>query len=352
MVDISKALADSFAQLNAEEGTSITPEVGGEADLSLDDDSTVDADISLDSEEPVDKLAEPADAPEKVEAVKPKELEVPFTDADGVRQVLKYDLSDTAKIAKDLSLAQGARRWQAERDRANASLKKIEPEYKDLRSSWDSLEKAWDGDGVKGITDLLGGQGAFERLIAKEVSKSRVLESGDSDAIEKLQLQERLEKSIREQERTTKKLNESAAQSEKAKTEAQEASDKAMIFPAFASVSFEGKLGDTAAEQSLNEAVWSQALKKLDSLPAGTDINRTLVTKIFKETAAVFGNAVAKQANSKATAILNDKKESAKTRVAADVKERVSSGNIGKSERVQKAVESKDTHAIFKAWFS
>lgn len=272
-----------------------------------------------------------SEAPEatKVEApAEGDEVEYSFTDHLGVKQTSKFNLKDREALKKELSLARGARKWQAERDQAAKKIKEIEPQLKDFKESWDAVQRAWDTDGVKGIVNLLSGtEEGFSKFEKELIDKANIRANASPSDLEKLDLIERLEKGEKEKERTAKMLKAKEESIAKQKADAEAAELTSMVNPAFEKIRFAGKLGDQALEDQLDEAIWTQAIRKLEKLPQDVALSPALVSSTFEEVAGNFKKAIGKQTEAKVTETIQNKKADAQTKVAAAASRGVTKGN-------------------------
>ena len=260
--------------------------------------------------------AEAAEAPEQ-EAQEQNWLEVPVTDDKGKRKV-KVDLNNTEQLKKTLAMAYGFRKMQAERDQASSRLKEIEPQYTELKQSWDTLENAYQNGGVEGLLDLLGGKkGYYSEWKRGELEKELKYQNASDSERRELELREKLEKLEKESTLREKRASEEAKRAQTEREEAQLRNLESQITPAFNKHRFAGTLGDSAKEQAVDQAIWDQALKNLEALPEDTQLTSQLIEREFKQVATTFRAIIGKQAQVQAKKAIENKKQAAQTQVAA-----------------------------------
>jgi len=256
------------------------------------------------------------EAPEQ-EAPAPNWLEVPVTDDKGKRKV-KVDLNNKEQLTKTLAMAYGFRKMQAERDNVSTRLKEIEPQYTELKKSWDTLENAYQNGGVEGLVDLLGGKkGYYSEWKRQELEKELRYQNGSESEKREMELRDKLERLEKESSLREKRATEEAKKAQTEREEAQLRNLESQITPAFNKYRFAGTLGDSAKEQAVDQAIWDQALKNLETLPDNVDLTPALIEREFKQVATTFRAIIGKQAQVQAKKVIENKKQAAQTQVAA-----------------------------------
>lgn len=242
--------------------------------------------------------------------------ELTVTLENGRKAKIIADYEDRTKIRKAYEMAAGMRKFQAERDQEKQRAKTLNEELSTLKSTWDSLEDAYQNGGVEGVIDLLEGrEGASKEYIAKRLEQERLKESMSPDERARLELEERLEldrKAKLQQERIRQKeMEELRAKLE----EADEKETRALIMPAFERYRFKGKLGDEVAEHHFDQAVWMQALSNLEQLD-DSQITADVIDREFERVSSAFARAAKQQANRATKQAVETKKRQAKTQAA------------------------------------
>lgn len=248
----------------------------------------------------------------------PNVLEVVVTDEEGKRKKIKVDLNDKDKVKKLTELAHGARKWQAERDKAQSKLKEIEPAYTELKKTWDVIEKAYSEHGVRGLINVLEGkEDAYDSLLQSEFQKVRMREEATPAELERLELQERWEKESREREKFARRLEEMETRQAQEKEQAELQALQSQINPAFEKHRVAGKLGDEVLEANLDELIWNKTISNLQNLPEGVQISQGLIEREFKQISELFLKRFNAKAETKAKEVIEQKKVSAATKVSA-----------------------------------
>jgi len=242
--------------------------------------------------------------------------ELTVTLENGRKAKILADYEDRSKIRKAYEMAAGMRKFQAERDQERQRAKTLDEELSTLKSTWDSLEDAYQNGGVEGVIDLLEGrEGASKEYIAKRLEQERLKESMSPDERARLELEERLEldrKAKSQQERIRQKeMEELRAKLE----EADEKETRALITPAFERYRFKGKLGDEVAEHHFDQAVWMQALSNLEKLD-DSEITADVIDREFERVSSAFARAAKQQASKATKQAVETKKRQAKTQAA------------------------------------
>lgn len=262
------------------------------------------------------EASESAEAPEQ-EAQEPNWLEVPVTDDKGRRKV-KVDLNNTEQLKKTLSMAYGFRKAVAERDSVSSKLKEMEPKYTELKTSWDTLENAYQSGGIEGLVDLLGGkQGYYSEWKRGELDKELRYQNASDSEKRELELREKLDKLEKESSLREKRASEEAKKAQTEREEAQLRNLESQITPAFNKHRFAGQLGDASKEARLDKAIWDQALQNLEALPDTTELTSAIIEREFKQIATEFRAIIGKQAQVQAKKAIENKKQAAQTQVAA-----------------------------------
>jgi len=261
-----------------------------------------------------DELLEEEPASDASNSAATEELTV--TLENGRKAKILADYEDRSKIRKAYEMAAGMRKFQAERDQERQRAKTLDEELSTLKSTWDSLEDAYQNGGVEGVIDLLEGrEGASKEYIAKRLEQERLRESMSPEERARLELEERLEldrKALSQQERIRQKeMEELRAKLE----EADEKETRALITPAFERHRFKGKLGDEVAEHHFDQAVWMQALSNLEKLD-DSEITADVIDREFERVSSAFARAAKQQASKATKQAVETKKRQAKTQAA------------------------------------
>lgn len=292
--------------------------------------------VSEAPEEETPETEASSDAPEETERVaSPVEdiEEIILTDDKGKRK-LKLDWNNRDEIKKYVQMAHGARKWQAERDSARGELTKVNSEYKELKETFDTLDKAWKQGGHQALINLLSGNPkGFEEFERQVVAKYKFLENATPEQKKAYEIQQELDRERKEKQRI---MDEQKAFLDKMTQEKEAAEAKqveSMVYPSFEKYRFSGKLGDETIEHHLDSAIWTQAIANLEKLDEG-EISQERIDREFRTVAATFGKAIGKQASETAKKVIASKK--------ADAKEAVTSAALKGLKKTESSGEVRD----------
>lgn len=251
-------------------------------------------------------------------AASSSDIEDVIVSDDSGRKKVKVDWNDREKLKKYVQMAAGMRKFQAERDRLNKELSDIQPKYQDLANSWQAIEDAFSSNGIKGLINLLGGDNeAYDRHIQAEFNRLKSRESASPSELERMDLEERLSSERRERERLAKQVEDNLKKAQEKEETASMKALESIVHPAFDKHRFAGKLGDDVVEARLDQAVWDQALKRLEDYPDDISLTPGIVEKEFRDVANSFRKIINKQAEQKAQKVVTNKKVAAQEAAAA-----------------------------------
>lgn len=277
---------------------------------------------------------EAGEVEEKVASPSKEDIEeIILTDDKGKRKI-KLDWSNRDEIRKYVQMAHGARKWQAERDSARAELTKASSEFKELKDTFDTLDKAWKQGGHQALINLLSGNPkGFEELEKQIVAKYKFLETATPEQKKAYDIQQELDRERKERQRL---VDEQKAFLDKMAQEREAAEAKqveSMVYPSFEKYRFSGKLGDDVIEHHLDSAIWTQTIANLEKLEE-TDLTQDRIDREFRTVAATFGKAIGKQASETAKKVIASKK--------ADAKEAVTSAALKGLKKTETSGEVRD----------
>lgn len=244
------------------------------------------------------------------------------TDESG-RKKIKVDFSDKAKVKKAFEYAYGFRKMQAERDKSNAYVKQIEPEYKELKQSWAAIDKAVQEGGLKGLVNLISGdEKAFDSLIEKEVGLRDWKKTATPSEIERYDAQEMAASEKRAREKLEKEfqgLRDNVAQTQ---SDAQMKMLESKVNPAFDKWRFAGKLNNPTLEEMLDKSIWTTALDNLENARqklgiAEHEMPASMIDQEFRKVRSAFEKVSSVQAETKTSQIMQQKKAAAQEKVVA-----------------------------------
>lgn len=243
-----------------------------------------------------------------------------LTDDTG-RKRIKIDWNNRDAIKKAISMAAGARKWQAERDQLRTKLQEQETSAKDVQEAWNAVSNAYESQGIEGLVDLLAAeQGAYQKWFQSQLQKELAKRDASPDELERIQLKERLDRMERERALESRKLKEREEAIGKERAAAEEAQIQSIVNPAFDKVRFAGTLGNEQLEDRLDRTVWSEAidiLANIEEQQGRAAVTPAVTRKVFQEVAESLRGALQVKAKEEAAAASEVRKAQAATKVAA-----------------------------------
>lgn len=249
-------------------------------------------------------------------------------DETGKRQKIEVDYKNRESIKKAYLKAVGMRKFQAERDNEKKQRAELEKKLTELSGNFSELERAYKDGGAKGIFERLGGEGAWEKAVADELSRREKLAAMSPDeriALEKDQLLKRAEV---EKAAILANHQKMMAELTAERETAAERSLYSRLTPAFEKYRFHGKLGDDAAEHAIDKAIWSEVTAKLAEYPDDVELTRSVLDKEFRQASAIYQKVISKQVESQTATLLQNKKADAATRTQTLVKKNLTAQSM------------------------
>jgi hypothetical protein len=248
--------------------------------------------------------------------VKPALEEIIISDENG-RKKITVDWNDKEKLKNYVKMAAGMRKFQAERDQVQSKLKEIEPKFKDYQQVIDALEGAFSSDGIKGVVNLLtGDKDGYNKNLQKEYNRLKAREEASPAQLEKLDLEEKLQREANERIRLQKQMEEHLNRAQQANEEADKKSMESQVNPVFEKYRFAGKLGDPVMEHHLDEAIWEQVKKRFSEYPDDKEVTSQDIDKEFRTVSSMYRKIINKQADQKSRQVIEKKKQAAQENVA------------------------------------
>lgn len=348
-IDPIQAAAQAFAT-----GQDVSKAVyGDQAPADLRDENGPDqpeqeAQAEVSSEESPSEVSEPSTEEQEQPSEQPKpDVEELIVSDDSGRKKLKIDWNNREQIKKYISMAAGMRKFQAERDKYKAELEKVSPEHKEYKESWTALQKAYDENGVAGIINLVtGDKEGHQKYLSREMQKMKFREEASPQELERMELQELLDKERRDRERQKKEFDDILKKSQEKDSEANLKELKSQINPVFEKYRFAGKLGNPAAEARFDKAIWRDAMETLDALPEHTELTPEMVNKAFRDAASDYRAMIKQEADAKAKKVIESKKVAAKEAVVKSVTSGVK--NNSSREAFDSDVKKGDWHSAIR----
>jgi len=242
----------------------------------------------------------------------------------GGREVV-IDYSNRDQIKKDKALAIGARKWQAERDELQKSLKDIQPDYEDAKNFRDTITSSWESKGLEGLVNLLTkDEGGYKKFLGQEIEKERAYASATPEQkaiMDERRANEQLRKELEaDRKNRDKQIEEAKSREESASKKTEEANQTAFMEITGGSAkkfSFADKLGNSDIEAALDGKVWSKVRDELSKLPDDTDISPKLMDSLFSKHFETLNKSLNVKTQKEVEKKVEEKKVAAQTKVAA-----------------------------------
>ena len=342
--DISELSVDSEGSVSSSDS------IDGDDDSS---DSSVDVAAPTDSPSPAPASEKKAASGKETSASassKGDRETIVVTDESGKRRKIEVDYTDRAAIKKAIEMQHGARKWQADRDKAIAAEKTTREKYESDRRVLDALETAFSERGELGVIDLIAGKaGASQEFIQRQVDRARYLESATPEEVEKLTLKEQNEQFAKELAKIRAEGQSREERVVKERESAELASLESRVNPSFEKYRFDGKLGDADDEAMFDEMLWGQALKRLEPYEEkGLEITSELVEQAFRDTATRLRKRIGATVDKKTAQVIEGRKQAA----TENVQHTVSSGykKGGARKEAEDLIGKGDFKSLFGNW--
>lgn len=256
---------------------------------------------------------------DSVEAATPKDIEEIIITDDSGRKKVTVDWKDREKLKKYVQMAAGMRKYQVERDKATSELSELKPKYTDLAQSWEAVESAFSSGGVRGLIDLLAGPGGYDKHLQAELQRVQTRQTATPSELERMDLEERLSTERKEREKLSRQVEDNLKKAQEKEEASSMKALESVVHPAFDKHRFAGKLGDAVVEAQLDQAVWDQAIKRLEQYPESFELTSAVIEKEFREVSNAFRKIINKQSEQKVQKVIANKKVAAQEAAAAKV---------------------------------
>lgn len=114
------------------------------------------------------------------------------------------------------------------------------------------------------------------------------------------------------------------------------------VHPSFDRYRFAGKLGDEVVEARLDQAVWDQALKRLEEYPDHVELTPNIIEKEFRDISNSFRKIITKQAEVKAQKVVTNKKIAAQENAATAAMSSMMGNTAQSSEKFKTDIRKGD----------
>lgn len=249
-------------------------------------------------------------------------------DAKGRKQKLEISYADREKIKKAYLQMAGMRKFQLERDEALKTRAELEAKHQALSSDFGKLENVYKEQGVRGLYELLGGSGAWDKAVETEL-KQREYMAGLSPTERANHAMAEKEKSFQAtQTALEKKYQQALEEIQRTNDSAIERSLESRLVPSFEKYRFKGKLGNDLGEDKIDKAIWTEVVNNLSEYPDNVELTQSLIDKEFREASLVYKGLLRDQAEKTVKTAVARKKEDAAQRVQVQVKKGIAANSM------------------------
>jgi hypothetical protein len=262
---------------------------------------------------------------------------------------IKVDFANKEEIRKAFKMAAGMRKAFADRDKLAKDHETLKAQHAETKKMWDTLEGLYATKGVDGvISALTNGSQTLDTIYAQRQAKEKLRAEASPTELAAMDLQERLEAERRDKEKMRKEWDEFRSSVAKEREESNLKSLESRIHPVFDEFRFDGKLGDADAEATLDEALWGQALKRLEAYPEDVDLTPEMVRKEFRTVSNNMAKVMKVQAEKKADNIVANRKVKAKENAQIETARGYQASST--QEDAAKKIRSGDLKGILSNW--
>ena len=273
---------------------------------------------------------------------------ITVTDEQGIKRKVEIDYSNKESIKKAFLMQNGARKWQAERDKALESKKTLDSELSTLKQDFAALDDAFK-KGHSHLVDRLYGPGAWEKAVAKEVERREFLKTASPEEVRAFEAEEKAQRQAKDFEALRKENEEFKKQMNETKDQAEERALESKIHPSFEKYRFADKLGNTSHEHRLDKMLWLEAMESLEQHEEkGVTLTPELIDKEFRAAAKSVRDIIGNQAEKKATKVVENKKREATENVQAKVMSGYKTG--GHAQEARDLMNKGDLTSLLKGW--
>ena len=302
----------------------------------------VEEDIS--SPEPeVDSSESDTKEPETSEGLSESVKEISVKGKDGKRRNIKVDFSDHDRMTKYVQKAANAVRLQSERDALQAQVAKLS----EANTAMENLQSVIDNEGFEGLINHLNADnGGFEAWKDQMFARHELRMNASEDELARLdaednasKLQRRLDLLERQQAEREERINNESAKAERDRQQSE-------VNPIYFKYTFDGKLGDSVAEQRHNKAMFREVTRTLDELSEeGVKITPKVIEREFKAYATPLLKGVNRKVRQNTKRAMDKKKAEATAHAQTQARKGYSEDSISK------AMESKNwTKSLADMW--
>jgi len=343
------AEAFNAASNNSEAGWDSSPETNETVELQdTDVTSGNDTELELTEENNSEPEVQEADSSEPTETseegLSESVKEITVKGKDGKRRNIKVDFSDTDRMTKYVQKAANAVRLQSERDALQAQVAKLT----EAQTALDQLQTLVDQGGIEGLIDhLTADQGGIKAWMDQKIARHELRVNASEDELARLdaeeknaELQRRLDLIERQQAEREERLQSESSQAALNKLQSE-------INPIYFKYTFDGKLGDSVAEQRHNRAMFRDVTDTLDKLQEeGVKITPAVIEREFRSYATPLLKGVNRRVRQNTKKAIDRKK----TEATQNAQQQVRKG-YANNDSIDAAMNSKNwTQSLADLW--
>jgi len=290
-----------------------------------------------------DQSSEDVETPDENSGLSESVKEITVKGKDGKRRNIKVDFSDTERMTKYVQKAANAVRLQSERDALQAQVAKLN----ETQTAMENLQSIVDTRGFEGLIDHLNSeQGGFKAWMDQKMARQEQRLHATDDELARLDaedkaadLQRRLDLYEKQQQEREERINAESSQAALDKLQSE-------VNPIYFKYTFDGKLGDSVAEQKHNKAMFREVTETLDELAeSGVKITPAVIEREFKLYATPLLKGVNRRVRQNTKKALDKKKVEATANAQQQARQGYSNDSL------DKAMESKNwTQSIADLW--
>jgi hypothetical protein len=234
---------------------------------------------------------------------------------------IKVDMSNTEQIQKAIVASVQAKHIVQKQNEQLAAYKAQVEDLRDAQVSFGQVEQAFKSQGIQGLVNLMAGkEGAYEEFLQKQVTRELLKRDASPVELERLELEEKLERLEKSVQASESKAKQYEAQSQQKMEQAEKTRIEGAIQPAFDKHRFAGQLGDPVLEARMDKAIWVSAMDELKEFAEQNGqaaVTAQVSNRIFEDIAKGIKGAFSVQANKEASVSSEKRKADAGFQVAA-----------------------------------
>ena len=293
-----------------------------------------------DSQERVEASSEDEEVAEQhAEEVTPTVERVLITDDKGQREV-EIDLSNKDEVLNHIKRSYGMNKFRAERD----NFKKLIEENQPKLQQYDTLQKAYEDDGLEGVVNILT-EGKFEDFKQEIINEYEVYRFASEEERRILDQQKQLTKTNKEASKWKAEFEKFKQKQDEEKMQLETEKVTNMTTAVFNKHRFDGKLGNPAQEAKLDKLLFTSLRTELaEKAEAGEEITSELVESIVQDYATALKSTIKQEVANKTAKLVDNKKQQATKTAQKLVTTKMKNASV--DEEYEKAKRSGDIEGM------